>query len=85
MLRSTYDIAEGMEFDSMVRRTGRLTNPDVPAYTSFDCRFGWKVRRDLELSLIAQNMLDPSHPEFGAAPNRSEIDRSIFAKLVWTY
>jgi hypothetical protein len=30
-------------------------------------------------------MFDPSHPEFGAAPNRSEIDRSIFAKLVWTY
>lgn len=85
MLRSAYDLSGGKELDVTLRHTGRLSNPDVPAYTAVDCRFGWKVRRDLELSLIAQNMLDPSHAEFGAAPNRSEIDRSIFAKLVWTY
>jgi iron complex outermembrane receptor protein len=85
MLRSTYDISEGKELDVVVRHVGRLSNPDVPAYTSMDLRFGWKIRRDLELSIIGQNLLDASHPEFGAAPNRSEIDRSLFVKLVWQY
>ncbi|HEY8101346.1 MAG TPA: TonB-dependent receptor [Burkholderiaceae bacterium] len=85
MLRSTYDISEDKELDIVVRHVGRLPNPDVPAYTSMDLRFGWKIRRNLALSLIGQNLAGPSHPEFGAAPNRSEYDRSLFTKLVWTY
>lgn len=84
-LRSTYDLAADKELDVVLRHVGRLSNPDVPAYTSMDCRFGWKIRRDLELSVIGQNLLDSSHPEFAAAPNRSEYDRSVFVKLVWTH
>jgi iron complex outermembrane receptor protein len=85
MLRSTYDLSEGKELDVVTRHIGKLSNPAVPAYTSLDLRFGWKIRRDLELSIIGQNLLDPSHPEFAAAPNRSEYERSLFVKLAWTY
>ncbi|MGZ5817646.1 MAG: TonB-dependent receptor plug domain-containing protein [Burkholderiaceae bacterium] len=85
MLRSTYDISAGKELDAVVRHVARLSNPDVPAYTAMDVRFGWKIRRDLELSIIGQNLLDQSHPEFAAAPNRSEYERSLFVKLAWTY
>jgi iron complex outermembrane receptor protein len=83
MLRSTYDISEAMELDAMIRHIGRLPNPDVPAYTAVDVRLGWKIRRDVELSLIGQNLLDASHPEFGAAPNRNEIKRNFLVRLVW--
>jgi iron complex outermembrane receptor protein len=85
MLRSTHDISPGKEFDIVVRHIAQLSSPTVPAYTSMDLRFGWKIRHDLELSLIGQNLLDPSHPEYAAAPNRSEYGRSLFTKLVWTY
>jgi iron complex outermembrane receptor protein len=83
MLRSSYDIAEGKELDMTIRHSGNLSTPAVPAYTTMDIRYGWKIRRDLELSVVGQNLLDRSHPEYGAAPGRSEYDRSVFVKLLW--
>jgi iron complex outermembrane receptor protein len=56
----------------------------VPAYTAVDLRFGWRINPGLELSLVGQNLFDPQHAEFGAAPGRSEYRRAVFAKLVWT-
>jgi iron complex outermembrane receptor protein len=47
-------------------------------------RLAWRVRRDFELSLTGQNLLDRSHPEFGAAPGRSEIDRGAYLQLKWS-
>jgi iron complex outermembrane receptor protein len=82
-LRSSYDIAQGKELDVTLRHSGKLRRPEVPGYTTVDVRYGWKLRPDLELSVIGQNLLDPSHPEFGPAPTRSEYDRAVFVNLVW--
>jgi iron complex outermembrane receptor protein len=83
MLRSSYDISSDKELDLTVRRVGKLPRPEVPAYTSMDLRLGWRVNPDLEVSLIGQNLLNESHPEFGASPGRSEFERSLFLKFVW--
>lgn len=83
MLRSSFDIDQHKELDITLRRVGKLRLPEVPAYTSLDMRFGWRLTRELELSLIGQNLLDRSHPEFGAAANRSEFERSLFVRLLW--
>jgi iron complex outermembrane receptor protein len=83
MLRSSYDVARGKELDMTIRHSGSLSRPAVPAYTTMDMRYAWKIRRDLELSVVGQNLLDRGHPEFGAAPGRSEYERSVFVKLLW--
>jgi iron complex outermembrane receptor protein len=83
MLRSSYDVAQGKELDVTIRHSGSLSRPAVPAYTTMDMRYAWKIRRDLELSVVGQNLLDRAHPEFGAAPGRSEYERSVFVKLLW--
>jgi iron complex outermembrane receptor protein len=62
---------------------GALASPAVPAYTTVDMRYGWKLRRDLELSLVGQNLFDQKHAEYGAAPARSVYERALFIKLVW--
>ncbi len=84
-LRSSLSVTANQEFDLMLRRVGRLPDPAVPEYTALDLRYGWRVRRDLELSLAVRNAADPSHPEFGAAPGRSEIGRSVLATIKWTH
>jgi iron complex outermembrane receptor protein len=83
MLRSTLDITPRHEFDAMVRHVGGLPGPSVPAYTAVDLRLGWRASRDLEFSLTLQNLLDSAHPEFSAAPGRSEYERGAFLKLLW--
>ncbi|RZA36157.1 MAG: TonB-dependent receptor [Lysobacteraceae bacterium] len=83
MLRSSHDLAAGHELDFTLRRVGALANPAVPSYTAVDLRYGWNIRKGLTLSLIGQNLFDPQHPEFGAAPGRSEYERAVLLRLVW--
>jgi len=62
----------------MVRHVAPLPRPSVPGYTALDARYpGFWARP--ELALIAQNLFDRSHPEFGAAPTRSEIERGFLS------
>jgi iron complex outermembrane receptor protein len=42
------------------------------------------VGPSLDLSLIGQNLFDPRHAEFGAAATRSEYERALAVRLVWS-
>jgi iron complex outermembrane receptor protein len=84
MLRSSHDLADGQELDLTLRYVGALERPAVPSYTALDLRYGWRIRKNLELSLIGRNLLDPQHAEAGAAPGRSSYGRAALLKLVWT-
>jgi len=50
-----------------------------------DLRYGWRMRPELELSVILRNAFDEEHAEFNPAATRSEIAREIYAKLDWRY
>jgi iron complex outermembrane receptor protein len=84
MLRSSWDINEAQELDFTLRRVGALASPAVPSYTAVDMRYGWRIRKGLELSLIGQNLSDPKHAEAGTAPARMAYERAVLLKLVWT-
>lgn len=64
-----------------------LPSLGIPAYTRFDARVGWRVRRDLELSLVGRNLFDPGHAEFvnPSGPRSSEEMRSIFGAATWRF
>lgn len=81
LLRSSWDLARNLELDATLRHASALSNPDVPAYTSWDLRVGWRPRPDLELWLSGQN-LDGGHGEFTDVATRSELKRSIHLGLV---
>jgi iron complex outermembrane receptor protein len=83
MLRSAFNLPRGQELDIAVRRVAALPYPAVPAYTAVDMRYGWKLSGKLQAALSAQNLFDPSHPEFNSAPGRSEIKRSFQLQLRW--
>jgi iron complex outermembrane receptor protein len=87
MLRSSLDLTGGHEVDLMVRRVGALSvqpnpgpRPDVPAYTAFDLRWGWRINRSLDVSLTLQNLADREHAEFDSA---SLFGRSAFLNFAW--
>lgn len=84
VLRSSFSPWTNHEFDATVRHVAALPNPIVPAYTAVDMRYGWRVRPDLELSLLGQNLFDRSHPEFNALPGRSEFERGVLLQARWS-
>jgi len=83
MLRSTNTLSETLEINSTVRHVAEVKGFELPAYTALDVNISWMAMPKLELSLVGQNLFDSHHAEFGVAPGRSDIERAVFAKLVW--
>jgi iron complex outermembrane receptor protein len=83
--RSAMNLPHNLEWDAALRVIGALPSPNVSSYVTLDTRLGWTVSKGVELSLIGYNLLDHDHPEFGAAPIRSELARAFYAKVVWRY
>jgi iron complex outermembrane recepter protein len=85
MLRSSYDMAAGQELDLVVQHSGALASPVLPAYTTLDARYGWHIGRNLELSLIGQDLLGHAHGEYADARNAVMFGRTFALKLVWSH
>jgi iron complex outermembrane receptor protein len=83
--RSAINLPQNLEWDVGLRVISTLSSPDVRNYVALDTRLGWIFMKNTELSLSGFNLLDPNHPEFGAAPTRSELARAFYAKMVWSY
>jgi len=83
LLRSSWDLGRDWEADFTVRNVGHIPNFDVPAYTALDARIGWRVRRDLEIALMAANVSNGTYPEFGPPGGRAAFDRSYLVQVRW--
>ena len=82
VVRSSHDLPHRQELDVMLRYVGERPNPVLPAYTAVDIRWGWHVNERVELSLVAENVGDARHAEWGAPGNRVELERAYFAKVL---
>jgi iron complex outermembrane receptor protein len=90
-VQSSFDVAKSVNFDLGFRYVSALPGQNVKAYSTADARLGWMFRPGFELSVTGQNLLQPSHPEFGTDPGIPDgtitlvgIKRSAFIKLTWT-
>ena len=80
-IRSYLDLTSQIDFDLWFRYVGRLPERNIDAYTVLDARLAWRVRPDVELSLVGQNLLESGHSEFSSL----EIERSIYGKIDWKF
>jgi iron complex outermembrane receptor protein len=81
-VRSYLNLPGDFELDTAVYYVDRLSTQDVPSHVRFDARLGWHPTAAVELSLVAQDILEDHHLEFGrtrTAP--AEIERSIYGKV----
>ncbi len=88
-IRSLMTLPYQVEFDSWLRISDNIPAPNIAGYIDLDLRLGWKPWPNLDLSLVGQNLLDNHHPE--AAPSLflatqpTEVQRSVYGKLTWSY
>jgi iron complex outermembrane receptor protein len=79
------DFSKRLQLDLAYRYVSTLPAYQVPSYSTGDARFGWRLTNQFELSLIGENLLQPSHPEFGGDPGPLiGIKRSAYARLTWS-
>ena len=88
-IRSSLLMGGQTQLDFWLRHVGKLAvaNVDqssVPAYTTLDIRYAWRVKPGIELSLTGQNLLQPRHTEFVPDQLPAEtlpVERGAYLKL----
>lgn len=88
-LRSHMDLPSNWEFDQMLYYVDALKSQQVKSYIRLDLRLGWRPVKNVELSLVGQNVLDSQHQEWGddriQTNDRNLIEHSIFGKMTLTF
>jgi iron complex outermembrane recepter protein len=84
LLRSLWNVTPATELDVTIRHVGESPKPLVPSHTVADLRAGWRVARDLDVSLLVTNIFDKRHAEAGAAAARAVFERAALLRVTWT-
>lgn len=87
-LHSSLDLSHGLSWDAWLRYVSRINSFNIPAFTTLDLRLAWHGRKDLEISLVGQNLLDSAHQEFGSQfiqSTPSEVERGAYLKVDWKF
>jgi iron complex outermembrane receptor protein len=92
-LRSSMDLPKNVELDAGLRWVDALTINNgatlgtVPSYFELDARLAWHATKNLEFSIVGQNLLHAQHSEYGfpGSPTTEEIVRSVYGKISWQF
>ncbi len=87
-VRSSIDFSHDWEWDLWLRGVSRLESIDVDGYLTLDTRVGWTFRPNWQLEIAGRNLLDAHHSEFRSDALQAEsveIDRSLTARLTWSF
>jgi iron complex outermembrane receptor protein len=84
-LRSSFNLPHRWEADLGWRYVGRLDRPgfEIPAYQALDARVGRQFGHGLEVSLVGQNLLAPSHREFRFFTTQAAVARGAYIRVDW--
>jgi len=90
--RSSMDLPENIEFDTELRYVDQLpinngpTASIVPSYYELNARLAWHPTKNVEISVVGQNLLQDQHPEYGfPSTTQVEIGRSVYGKIAWHF
>jgi iron complex outermembrane receptor protein len=85
LVQSAFDISKTLSLDLTYRYVSVLPGQNVPAYSTGDARLGWRIRRNIEIAFVGQNLFQPAHAEFAGDPGPLVgIKRSAYAKITWS-
>ncbi len=98
-IRSSMDLTREIELDLWVRYVAGISSagvyipgspipPAIPSYATLDARIAWRPIKQLELSIVGQNLFDSPHREFNPSyysTQATEVSRSVFGKATWRF
>jgi iron complex outermembrane receptor protein len=87
-VRSSMNLGKNSEADAWLRYVDEFDNGGVPSYFTLDLRLSWRPIRNLELTLVGQNLLENRHQEFRPEQFSTqvyEVERGVYGKLTWKF
>jgi iron complex outermembrane receptor protein len=79
---SFVNLPGNLELDGAFRYVDTLPGVNVRSYFNLDLRLGWHVTKNVELSLVGQNLLAGHHAEWSGG---TKIQRGIYTKATWRW
>ncbi len=74
-----------LEFNQTYRYSSELPEYSVHPYSTADARVARRVGEGFDFAVVGQNLLRPSHPEFGGDPGPLVgIKRNAFLSITWS-
>jgi iron complex outermembrane receptor protein len=87
-LRSSVSLSPKLQWDASAYFVNRLPAQSIPSYTRLDSSLIWRTGEHASISLVGQNLLKKSHPEY-AGPDSSVqsslMKRSAYARISWSF
>ena len=85
-LQSRFNLPKGLEFDQTYRYVSALPAQLVGSYSTADTRLAWQATRQVEFSVVGENLFQPHHAEFEGDPGPLVgIKRSAYAQITWRH
>ena len=81
-LTSFVSLPGNLELDGIFRYVDSLPGENVERYFNLDLRLGWHATKNVELSLVGQNLLAGHHAEWSGG---TKIQRGIYTKATWRW
>jgi iron complex outermembrane receptor protein len=88
-LRSWMDLRRDLEFNLSIRFVDKLPDLQVKSYVGLDAQLVWKPHKNLELSIVGQNLLNRRHTEYKTESLLSaptiEVERGVYGRMTWRF
>jgi iron complex outermembrane recepter protein len=83
-MQSIENLPRHFEFNQTYRYSSELPEYNVHPYSTLDARLARRVGEELNFAAVGQNLLRPSHPEFGGDPGPLVgIKRTAYLSITW--
>ncbi len=84
-IESSFDLTKKFQLDLTYRFVSSLPAQNVPAYSTGDARFAWRLSRRVEFSVTGQNLFQRYHVEYAGDPGPPVgIVRNVYAGLTFS-
>jgi len=86
-IRSTYLFPHGIEMTNSLYYVNGFAVGDISGYYRFDTKLSYEIMKNMEVSLVGQNLLQPQHKEFESFLYQSpvEVGRSVYANMTFKF
>jgi iron complex outermembrane receptor protein len=87
-LFSTLELNRHLNWSVWFKHTGAIEVGNLPAYDIADSSLSWRAGRNVNLTLVGQNLFDKVHQEFSPRfvfSNPREFGRRFYLKSEWNF
>ena len=85
-INSQLNLSDSVELNKTLYYVDSVPYYNIPAYMRLDVGLTWHPNKNMDVSIVGQNLLDKAHPEFDDdSVISTEVQRGVYGKLTYRF